>query len=590
MKNEFQISYELNLPKDTVTQTLVVYGAKGMGKTNLIAVLCEELADNKQKFSYLDPIGAGYGLRYAADGKGKGLDIVVLGGKHGDIPIEPTAGAIVADFVVNERVNVVIDISRRADGRVWKKSEKIRFCADYFERLFERQGEKCHPMMQLVDEAARFIPQLIPHGSIDLPRCVGAIEQVVEEGRNFGIGIALITQRSARMNKSVSELAECMIAFRTVGPNSISAITDWLGEHVPKARHNEFVEKLRGLPRGQAMVVSPGWLNFEGVVPIRMRETFDSSATPTADRKLITTKPLEKAKLDEYKTQMAETIEKAKAEDPKELKKQLAAEKQRGNELAKQLEKANKAAPKQEIKSAKILKVEPAIPDKTAKRLETAATRLREAVSILVEANTEILPLIEKALKQRALPSLESVSRPAIKIHLPPERIMRTSTIRGPASEPPPHDNGDKPIGKGAREILIAAAQNPEGVTDEQIAILTGYKKTSRTTYKQQLKANGFLTDGGRGYQATEIGLEWLGNDFQPLPIGDELRDHWMRKLPQGELALFKVYVENHPNEVSLDDMMQATGYQKTSVTTYRQKLSARNLINGHRASDNLFQ
>jgi len=34
-----RISDELLLPKDTVTSTLIVYGGKGMGKTNLGAAL-----------------------------------------------------------------------------------------------------------------------------------------------------------------------------------------------------------------------------------------------------------------------------------------------------------------------------------------------------------------------------------------------------------------------------------------------------------------------------------------------------------------------------------------------------------------------
>lgn len=37
--------------------------------------------------------------------------------------------------------------------------------------------------------------------------------------------------------------------------------------------------------------------------------------------------------------------------------------------------------------------------------------------------------------------------------------------------------------------------------------------------------------------------------------------------------------IENYPNEVSNDELMLATGYLKTSVTTFRQKLCARNLI-----------
>ena len=104
------------------------------------------------------------------------------------------------------------------------------------------EGRRREPIFQILDEAARYIPQMIPAGARDLPECLAAWNQLVEEGRNIGIGVGLLTQRSARMNKSVSEVADAMISFRIVGPNSIAAVTDWLGEHVPKERIRVMVE------------------------------------------------------------------------------------------------------------------------------------------------------------------------------------------------------------------------------------------------------------------------------------------------------------------------------------------------------------
>lgn len=57
----------LTLPADTVTQTLLVLGGKGMGKTNFAAVLAEELAAARHKFSWIDPMGVAWGLRHSAE-------------------------------------------------------------------------------------------------------------------------------------------------------------------------------------------------------------------------------------------------------------------------------------------------------------------------------------------------------------------------------------------------------------------------------------------------------------------------------------------------------------------------------------------
>lgn len=328
--SKLRISYQLLLPKDTVTSTLIVYGGKGMGKTNFGAVLVEELSKLNLRWCALDPLGVWWGLRYSQDGKSTGIECVILGGSHADFPIEPTGGSIVADMVVDETANFIIDFSRKLSGEMWSIGEKIRFITDYAYRLFQRQGElvggvRREPIFQLLDEAARYIPQIIPAGNPQLAQCVAAWEQLVEEGRNIGIGVGLLTQRSARMNKSVSEVADAILSFRIVGPNSIGAIMDWLGEHVPKERIKAMIEEVRSLERGSCLVVSPGWLQFEGVIKIRERQTFDSSATPKpGERARRVSGEGAKPDLAKYAGRMLASIERAKANDPKELKAEVA--------------------------------------------------------------------------------------------------------------------------------------------------------------------------------------------------------------------------------------------------------------------------
>ncbi len=88
-----KISSELTLPADAVTATIVVYGGKGMGKTNFAGVEVEELSRNGLKWAVIDPMGVWWGIRHSVDGKGNDVPCLILGGAHGDIPIEPTGGA-----------------------------------------------------------------------------------------------------------------------------------------------------------------------------------------------------------------------------------------------------------------------------------------------------------------------------------------------------------------------------------------------------------------------------------------------------------------------------------------------------------------
>jgi hypothetical protein len=114
-------------------------------------------------------MGVLWGLRFDVSGKGPGVEVLILGGIHGDIPIEPTGGAVVADLVVENDVSVIIDISRRPDGSMWAIAERVRFVTDYCKRLYQRQGEKRRPLLQLIDEAARFVPQMVRKGESRSP-------------------------------------------------------------------------------------------------------------------------------------------------------------------------------------------------------------------------------------------------------------------------------------------------------------------------------------------------------------------------------------------------------------------------------------
>jgi hypothetical protein len=424
-------------------------------------------------------------------------------------------------------VDVVVDISRRSDGKMWSKGEKIRFVTDYVTRLYERQGERRRPLMQIIDEAARYIPQMARAGDVEIAKCMGAIEQMVEEGRNVGIGVTLITQRSARMNKSVSELAECMIAFRTVGPNSLSAIVDWLGDHVPKARWQAIEEQLRKLPVGQALVVSPGWLDVERVVKTRLAETFDSSATPTGGERRVSGKA-RKPDLDKYKERMVATVEKAKAEDPRELRRRIA-----------ELEKAKAAKP---LQRAELVEVQvPALSkgDVAAiEKLTKSLTSLRETLGKFDESLVAIAKRVDMVVAHANGTRLVAAAKTAVIARRAAEvpavaAVPKTNgVIQSIRAETAPHAGG-RPLRGGfqvdgpMRKLLGALAQFGR-MDGKKLALLTGYSPKGGAFLNplSRLRAAG-LVERGSPIVITEAGLA-LG-PFDTLPEeGDERFRFWV--------------------------------------------------------------
>lgn len=162
----------------------------------------------------------------------------------------------------------------------------------------------------------------------------------------------------------------------------------------------------------------------------------------------------------------------------------------------------------------------------------------------------------------------------------------------GPRVTLPP-GNGKLPDGEA--KILTAAAQHaPQGgVTREQLSVLTGYKRSSRDTYVQRLRARGYVTTDGGGVVATPAGVAALGDSFEPLPTGAALRDHWFERLPEGESRILAVVVALYPDAVPRDTLSEQTGYKRSSRDTYVQRLRARQLVttdtDGVRAADVLF-
>lgn len=582
-RDSLRIADDLTLPRDAHTQTIVVYGGKGMGKTNFAAVLCEELQRTGLRFCYLDPVGVAWGMRHGRTRREPGLKVLALGGLRGDIPIEPTAGHVVADLVVDETVDVLIDISRRANGTSWSKAEKIKFVTDYMTRLYARQGEKRRPIMQIVDEAGRFVPQQMRSGDEQIAACVGAIEEVVELGRNVGIGVTLITQRSARMAKAVSELAECMISFRIIGPNSVKAVLDWFGEHTDAKTAKALIGQLRTLDRGEALVVAPGWLHYEGAAHIRARHTFDSSATPRG--RAVTRAPgrARTPDLAQYRERMKATIEQSEANDPRklhaliaDLRRQLTAKRDATPRTAKPVETVH-----ERVRTVKV----PVLTERQGKALYRMADDMHTVQRTLERGTLTIAMLLlrmEKAqgkIDAQAPATVPLPPRPK-PVPLPPKAPKPT-----PKGATPPSENGDGDgfvLVSGMRKILATLKQlGPSNRGRFGLVLGINAKGTTITAYLQRLARAGLIVEQTKGvYAITERGLEQV-QDVDELPLdANSLIAHWRERLGTGGMRqIFDLALKNHHVTRDTAGALLAINPKGTTITAYLQRLARLGVI-----------
>jgi hypothetical protein len=574
-----QLSADLALPLDAVTQTFAILARKGSGKTFTLRLLLERLFKAGQQIVDVDPKGDHWGVRSSADGKGSGIGCLILGGEHGDLPLEPGSGELVAKLVVEERVSAVLDLS------LLRKHEVATFMTAFLETFYRLKAREQFrtPVMLFVDEADAIAPQKPPKGT---ERMLGAIEDIVRRGRQRGIGCTLVTQRSAVLNKNVLTQAQVMIAMRTIAPQDLEAMDAWIEVHGTKEQRALLMGSLPSLPRGDAWVWSPGWPSDEGIfkrIHVDLIETFDSGATPRPGEKRVEPKQRADVDLEALRRQMAATVERAKASDPALLRKRIA-------ELERQVSARPAAAPP--------------VPPKEVRVPVLEAEHLRQ-MQALVDALVKWSADFE-AFARRIGEAIGAAARaglvkgtgvgPAI---FPPRGRLVASGVAGPAPKPvPPAPRAAREVPEGAlpkgeRVVLTAVAQHVEGVTREQLTVLTGYKRSSRDSYLQRLREKG-LTEDGERIVATQAGIDALGGAYQPLPTGAALLEYWRGRLPLGERVVLDVVVEAWPGDVERDHISQVTEYQRSSRDSYLQRLMARELVTGPcrgqvRASDMLF-
>ena len=323
----------LSLPADLATHVTLIAGKRGSGKTNTAKRLVEQIHRAKVPFGVLDPVDVWWGLKAGRDGTRRGglEEIYIFGGKHADYPLASTGGALMADLFVDYRISAVMEL------REWSGADRARFVAAFAHRLLERNTE---PFLLVAEEAHDLMPQ---QAMGEEKGSLGAMLRLLKLGRSGGIGLLELTQRLAALNKTATTQADVLVMHRTTGPQDRKALNDWIQEHHSSdEERTAFLKALPELKTGEAFVWAPDFPEDKPLGLERARilecETFNSHATPKIGEKRVEPKELTKVDLDRLAKAMSATVEKAKTEDPAELRRVIAT-------LRRELTGAQKAAP-----------------------------------------------------------------------------------------------------------------------------------------------------------------------------------------------------------------------------------------------------
>jgi hypothetical protein len=252
----------IQIPLNAATKTFAILAKRGGGKSYTGGVMAEELYKNGIPFVVFDPIDVWYGLRLNKNGKSKGLPIVVFGIEHADIKLDRDMGRRIAQAVVAKNVSCIISTFGMS------KTAQRYLIAEFAEELLNINNTARHVF---IEEAVEFVPQRI-FG--DQGRTFNAVSRLVTLGRNRGIGVTLINQRAATINKDVLTQLDTLLAFQNVSPQDRKALKEWVECHAAQGDFDKFMESLPILPKGEGWIWSPEFLNKFERIKIRQRETF----------------------------------------------------------------------------------------------------------------------------------------------------------------------------------------------------------------------------------------------------------------------------------------------------------------------------
>lgn len=543
-------SRDVSFDLDVLLRTrLLIQASSGQGKSWLLRVLAEQ-AFGKVQIIIIDVEGEFPTLREKYD--------FVLVGKGGETPADTRSAALVAHKLLELNASAICDLYEM------KASERHRWVRLFLEALIDAPKNLWHPVLVIVDEAHLFAPEKGAGESEASDAMIG----LATRGRKRGFCAVFATQRLGKLRKdAAAELLNVMIGGTFIDVDRKRA-ADALG--IPKNEEHAFFDEMK--------VIKPGKFWVLGRAISKERILVDVAGVQTkhpesGQGKFAAEPPPPPEKVKALLPKLSDL--------PKEAEAKARTEQELRNEI-KDLRRQLTTRPTLTVPEVKVERVEvPVFQNSELERLETFAKELSDVAAQLRTVSGDIFTTAKNARSAPRPQSPAPVRKPA-----PVAKPL-------PAAAPVSSEGGFR-LNKGEMLILTACGQYPEGVTKEQLTVMSGYKARTRNAYIQSLREKGLVQEQGKAVFITSAGFDFLGPDFEPLPTGDELREYWLNRLSGGERKILEILCSWYPNDIEKSLLDEQTGYKLRTRNAYLQNLAARKVVvstapSRVKASDSLF-
>jgi hypothetical protein len=260
------------LPIVAAQSRSVVFGKSECGKTHAGAVIIESNLAAGVPECVVDVLGRLWGLRCAGRG-GPGLPIPIIGGAHGDLPLEWTDGPKLAAIFAQ-------GVSMMIDGSDLTLEEQQDFATGLFRELHRLLRRPSHV---LVEEAEVLCPAFSRSKAQFAVQ--GATTRFARQIRNFGVGWTFSTQRPQLLHPDAIDASNVFVAMQSTGDRTQRSLYAEARTRVGRTVADAILSELGTLPRGEAWILpDPAWLGADVSAPVRIRfrdrRTYDSTAVP----------------------------------------------------------------------------------------------------------------------------------------------------------------------------------------------------------------------------------------------------------------------------------------------------------------------
>ncbi len=589
-----------DLEKLVTTRAMAVANSGG-GKTFLVRRLLEQTHGHIQHL-VIDPEGEYHTLR-------EKFGYVLAAAEKGDTLASPRTAALLAERLLEFNTSAILDIYEL------NPRDRQEFVQNFLTALVDAPRKLWHPALVVLDEAHVYAPE-----GGKLTAAGEAVAALATRGRKRGFCLVAATQRIAKFHKDVAAELNNVLIGRCVLDVDVKRAGESLG-FLPSTGRTALPE----LEPGSFWAMGPAFLRRSDLDE-PLRGAMRAKVGPVQTRHIEPGQqaPPPAPPSDAMRRVLAQMGDLPKANEGTVLSAADALVQMRGLEARIDVLEDENRHYADALSDARAALAQPMVPQEVPVLTSADTALLREVADAFRSMGEQVRARVELVDDRigSVLAKVGTLSAPP-PAWPPGELIARqqagrpmlldtSSAVREMVDDLDVLSKGGRlrkgdvvkvntsyranpasniALSVGERKVLGAVyarcrMTHLAAVPRTALLVMTGYKRSSVNTYIQRLQSAGLLKAGGGDVGLTDEGEKHAAPLAGALPRGRALQEHLLSSLPDGESKILAAILQDTKkpgDDINKEHIRTVTGYERSSVNTYLQRLSARGIVESTR-------